>query len=125
LYKANEISYYHGMRGEKTYGPTFDAPAHDTRLGLWCLLETLLPLAVSKGVDLRDRNSAFRQWLEISPCQMVIETMNIILYEDVDYVRAGWIDYPTARGHKDFYRRRPQSVPISLYLFRPLVFIAY
>jgi len=58
-----------------SYGVTWDNWNYDTTLSVWALVARIVPQARNQGVDFESKHTAFRQWLEKSPCHEVGETL--------------------------------------------------
>ena len=61
-----------------SYGVTWDNFGARTDLAVWKLVMDILPTAERQGVDMTSAHTAFRQWLDKSPCWMVSETLEKI-----------------------------------------------
>lgn len=61
-----------------SYGVTWDNFMLDSRLGIWALVVQILSVARAQGVDFTSEDSAFRLWLEKSPCWRVRETLEMV-----------------------------------------------
>jgi len=61
-----------------SYGVTWDNWNTDTCLSVWCLVSRILPQARAQGIDFESDHTAFRQWLEMSPCREVGETLKAL-----------------------------------------------
>ena len=60
-----------------SYGVAWDShDALDTCLGIWALVSQIIPQAKKQGIDFISKHTAFRQWLDKSPCWRVEETLN-------------------------------------------------
>ena len=84
--------------GKGSYGVTWDNFGLDSRLAIWQLLTRILPQAKKQGVDLISKDSAFRFWLEQSPCWRVADTIMAIERGDDGVKLAIQVDYPNTRG---------------------------
>jgi len=89
--KKNQISFdffpnYHVGPPEEpgnpysvgSYGVTWDNWDNDTCLSVWCLVSKILPQAREQGIDFESQHTAFRQWLEMSPCREIGETIKAL-----------------------------------------------
>lgn len=61
---------YHPDRKNATgwYGVTWDNFERRSELAIWQLMTFILPQARAQGVDFFSHHTAFRKWLELSPC---------------------------------------------------------
>lgn len=85
-----------GRKG--SYGVTWDNFILDSRLAIWALLMRILPQAKKQGVNLVSKDSAFRFWLEQSPCWRVEDTIKAIERGDDGAELAVQVNYPNTRG---------------------------
>jgi hypothetical protein len=82
-----------------SYGVTWDNfYGLDSRLAIWKLVMGAVRIANSQGVDLTSKDSAFRLWLEKSPCWRVEDTLNAIKHEEDEAKLASQILYPLLKG---------------------------
>ncbi|KAL3422115.1 hypothetical protein PVAG01_06271 [Phlyctema vagabunda] len=93
-----------------SYGVTWDNAEIDTRLAIWKIVYDLTPQAREQGVDLESPSSAFRRWLDRSPCWRVEDTLlavNAYLgkLEDLGDICnfIVWVDYPTYKGDVPYF----------------------
>lgn len=107
-----------------SYGVLWDNWDGDTRLGIWQLVSRILPRAFAQGIDLTKPGTAFRTWLEMSPCWNVEETIKVIMTPDaLPVIRVPYIDYPRYRGNVEYFRskiwKRPEGWKwsVQVYIF--------
>ena len=96
------------------YGVLWDNWCGDTRLAIWSLVSAILPRAFAQGIDLTKPGTAFRKWLEMSPCWRVGETLKAIMDPTLDPVtRVTLIDWPRYQGNVAYFKskifRRPHG----------------
>jgi len=58
-----------------TYGACWDNWGGDTILAIWAMVCRIIPQARKQGIDFESPHTAFRQWLEKSPCWRVEEVL--------------------------------------------------
>lgn len=90
-----------------SYGVSWDNCEIDTRLAIWQIVVRCLPQARKQGVDLESSASAFRQWLDKSPCWKVSDTLELFKRlgpqnDKNDLLKAeeivAQVDYPSYKG---------------------------
>lgn len=86
------------------YGVLWDNWGGDTRLAIWALVSRILPRAFAQGIDLTKPGTAFRKWLEMSPCWRVDDTLQAIVHPTLDPIqRVAWIDWPHYKGDVEYF----------------------
>jgi len=99
------------------YGVTWDDSkpnVRNVRVAIWCLVYSLVAQANRHGIDLVGPHTAFRKWLDDSPCLMVEDTLQAIKRylgegEPIELEEfVGWIIFDQIHG--DFRRiRKPEK----------------
>jgi hypothetical protein len=83
-----------------SYGVTWDNWNGDTRLAIWALVRRILPKALAQGINMSKPGTAFRGWLDRSPCWRVEETLQDLMDPKIDPIKfAVSIDYPHYHGN--------------------------
>jgi hypothetical protein len=83
-----------------SYGVTWDNWNHDTTISVWALVARIVPQARSQGVDFESEHTAFRQWLERSPCHKVGETLATMIDPSRSLVEiAAMVNYRRTQGN--------------------------
>ncbi|KAM3069344.1 hypothetical protein ACMFMG_010847 [Clarireedia jacksonii] len=88
-----------------SYGVSWDDAGFvvsDTRIAIWQLVTGIILQARMQEVDFESTHTAFRKWLEKSPCWEVEQTLKVILNPQstlADVV--AWVAYPEFRGHPE------------------------
>lgn len=104
-----------------SFGVTWDNAEIDTRLAIWQLVTRILPQARMQGVDFENQHTAFRQWLDKSPCSQVEATISAIMEalddqgsidSDLrDQKLVAQIDWPTYHGSVQKLLKRNHNRP--------------
>ena len=81
-----------------SYGVTWDNSGIDTRLAIWALVYKILNQSQKQGAGLFGEDSAFKLWLEKSPCWRVDETLIAIQQERNALKLATQLDFPHTLG---------------------------
>ncbi|TVY88963.1 hypothetical protein LAWI1_G006282, partial [Lachnellula willkommii] len=61
-----------------TYGASWDNWNGDTDIAIWAMVTRIIPQARKQGIDFESPHTAFRQWLDKSPCWRVDEMLEAI-----------------------------------------------
>jgi hypothetical protein len=100
-------TYYTG-----SYGVMWDNWNADTRLAIWALVARILPRALAQGIDLTRPGTAFRRWLEKSPCWRVKETLKDIMDPVIDPAKfVVSVDFPHYFGNEKLFLSRVPNRP--------------
>lgn len=109
-------NYHVGPKTNATgsYGVLWDDWKGDTRLAIWQLVSRILPRAFAQGIDMTKPGTAFRKWLEMSPCWNVEETIQVLMTPNArQEIRVPYIDYPRYKGNVEKFmskiRNRPEG----------------
>jgi hypothetical protein len=68
-----------------TYGACWDNWGGDTDIAIWAMVTRIIPQARKQGIDFESHHTAFRQWLEKSPCWRVDEMLQAISLLSTDH----------------------------------------
>jgi hypothetical protein len=97
-----------------SYGVMWDNWNADTRLAIWALVSRILPKALDQGIDLTGPNTAFRKWLEKSPCWRIDETLKDLMDPTIRPVKlAVSVDFPHYHGREDYFTSKIPNRPES------------
>jgi hypothetical protein len=83
-----------------SYGVTWDNSGIDTRLAIWALVSGILNQSQKQGAGLFGEDSAFKLWLEKSPCWRIDETLIAIQQERNTIQLATQLDFPHTLGRR-------------------------
>jgi hypothetical protein len=83
-YHQGPIAFPGSKYHQGTYGVTWDNWNGDTRLAVWQLVATILPQAEKQKQDFLSKHTMFRQWLDLTPCWRVAETLKTMLFRQGD-----------------------------------------
>lgn len=61
-----------------TYGASWDNWNGDSDIAIWAMVTRIIPQARKQGIDFESPHTAFRQWLDKSPCWRVDEMLEAI-----------------------------------------------
>ena len=84
------------------YGVTWDNFNGRTDLAIWGLVLKIMRKSREYGIDLLGKGTALRQWLEMSPCWRVGNTLDVIEeyldHKCTAFEMIAWLDYKLYRG---------------------------
>lgn len=87
-----------------SYGATWDNWGSDTRLGIWALVAKILPRAFAQGIDMTLPGTAFRRWLDMSPCWRVEETLKALMDPTLTPQElVVQVDWPHYKGDLEYF----------------------
>lgn len=61
-----------------SYGATWDNWLGDTDIAIWAMVCRIIPQARKQGIDFESPHTAFREWLEKSPCWRVDDVLEAL-----------------------------------------------
>lgn len=95
-----------------SYGVTWDNWNGDTRLAIWALVRRIIPKALSQGIDMTKPGTAFRGWLDRSPCWRIEETLKDLMDPNIDPIKlAVSVDFPNYKGNVDRFTSKLPNRP--------------
>ncbi len=89
------------------YGATWDNWNAYTCIAIWALICRIIGRARWQGIDFESRHTAFRRWLDKSPCYMVEETLEAMFNVDTPVRKvAMMVDWRHTQGRSNFHCTR-------------------
>ncbi|PQE21773.1 ribosomal L36 protein [Rutstroemia sp. NJR-2017a WRK4] len=88
-----------------SYGVSWDdtgSVVSDTRIAIWQLISSIILQARMQDIDFEGPHTAFRRWLEKSPCWEVDQTLKIILDPNSTlHDIVAWVAFPEFKGRPE------------------------